>query len=682
MARIDQTAKSNTNSDKAYFAAKDGPEAAAIMMAKINDWTNALRANGFMQKLRDVWMAYHGAFFANTVNSHQVTFGGEQGELTNLAVNHVRNLGQHMLVMTTSSRPSLEARAANTDYKSLVQTQLANGLLDYYMREKRMERYIRTAVEMAIVLGAGYVKMEWDATEGKVVESDEETGLSIHEGDVKFSNLSPFDVIFDMSKEDNDHDWIISRTFKNRHDLVAKYPEYTDDILGLPTKDMADGYYLKVFNHAESEEVGVYTFHHRKTDSMPDGRELVFLNDHIILLDQPLPYRRIPIFRISPNDYLGTPFGYSNLFDLMPLQEAINSLYSSVLSNHTAFGVQNIFVKTGSNVNMTNLSGALNIIEGLEPPVALNLQSTSPQTMEFLGTLERTIETLSGINSVTRGNPEANLKSGTALALVQSMAIQFISGLQQQYVALMEDMGTGLIEVLKDYAQSPRVASIVGKNNKTYIKEFKSDDLQEINRVVVDVGNPLARTTAGRIQMAEQMLQMKAESFTIDQYLQVINTGKIEVMTDPLVREENLIELENEMMMSGTVVPVLAIDDHMVHIKQHKSVLADPNLRKDQVISKVVLDHIMDHINIARQMDPGLMQALNQQPIPPAAPQGPTPGDLTQAPGPQAGAPQAGMPNMPVPSAPLQGLPMTPQAGMASAGVQLPPPPPPQGPKQ
>jgi hypothetical protein len=656
-----------SKNDKMYFAAKDGEDAAAIMMAKINDWSNALRANGFQEKLKDTWMAYHGSYFSNSSNSHQVTFGGEQGELTNLAVNHIRNLGQHMLNMTTASRPSLEARAANTDYKSLVQTQLANGLLDYYMREKRMEHYIKVAVETAIVLGAGYVKMEWDATEGKVIESDEETGLMIHEGDVKFSNLSPFDIVFDMSKEDNNHDWIISRTFKNRHDLAAKYPEYADDILGLPTKDMADGYYLKVFNHSESEEVAMYTFHHKKTDSMPEGRELVFLDDKIILLDQPLPYRRIPIFRMSPNDYLGTPFGYSSLFDLMPLQEAINSLYSSVLSNHTAFGVQNIFVKTGSNVNMTNLTGALNIIEGLEPPVALNLQATSPQTMEFLGTLERTIETISGINSVTRGNPEASLKSGTALALVQSMAIQFMSGLQQQYVSLMEDMGTGLIEVLKDYAQSPRVASIVGKNNKTYIKEFKSEDLQEINRVVVDVGNPLARTTAGRIQMAEQMLQMKAESFTIEQYLQVINTGKIEVMTDPLVREENLISLENEMMMTGTTVPVLAIDDHMVHIKQHKSVLADPSLRRDQTISKVVLDHIMDHINIARQMDPGLMQALNQQPLPPVAPPAPTPGEMAAPAGPMPNAPQSGMPNMPTPPAPFENAPMTAEAGIAAA---------------
>ena len=40
------------------------------------------------------------------------------------------------------------------------------------------------------------------------------------------------------------------------------------------------------------------------------------------------------------------------------------------------------------------------------------------------------------------------------------------------------------------------------------MKEFTGDDLTSVNRVIVDVGNPLARTTAGRVEMAEQLLQM------------------------------------------------------------------------------------------------------------------------------------------------------------------------------
>lgn len=637
--------------DGIYFASKEGKDTASILKGKIDDWTNSLRSNGFLEKLRDVWTAYHGAYYTDLSRGHQVTFSGEQGELANLAVNHIRNLGQHMLVMTTSTRPALEARAANTDYKSVTQTQLANGLLDYYMREKRMERFIHKAVEYAIVLGAGYVKMEWDATSGKVIEEDEETGAKIYEGDVKFSNLSPFDVVFDMSKEDgNDHDWLIVRTFKNRFDLAAKYPELKDEILQLPTKDAEEGYYLRVFNRNDSDDVAVYTMYHKQTDAIPEGRELTFLSENIILLDQPLPYRRIPIFRISPNDFLGTPFGYSNLFDLLPLQESINTLYSSILSNQVAFGVQNIFVKSGSNVNITNLSGGLNVIEGLEMPQPMNLLATSPETFQFLQILERSIETLSGVNSVARGNPTENLRSGTALALVQSMALQFISGLQQQYVTLLEDMGTGLIEVLKDYAHSPRIAAIVGKSDRSKLVEFKSDDISEINRVIVDVGNPLARTTAGRIQMAEQMLQMKSDSFTLQQYMQVINTGKLEVMTDSLTREENLIEQENEKMMSGESVPVLAIDEHLEHIKQHRGILADPELRKDQNIAAIVLQHITDHIDALKNTDPNLLQLIGQQPLPPD--QQPAPVGPDGQPLPQAGAEQApptGAPPTPTP---------------------------------
>jgi hypothetical protein len=189
-----------------YFAARDGKETASVLLEKATDWRNTLTTNGYLEKLKTCWAAYHGAYFTDMSSGHTITFAGEQGELAQLPVNHVRNLAQHMYVMTTSSRPSMEARAANTDYKSSAQVTLANGLLDYYMREKRLERYINKAVELSIVLGAGYVKLEWDATTGKVVEEDEETGDKIHEGDIRFTNVSPFDVVFDVNREDNNHD--------------------------------------------------------------------------------------------------------------------------------------------------------------------------------------------------------------------------------------------------------------------------------------------------------------------------------------------------------------------------------------------------------------------------------------------------------------------------------------------
>jgi hypothetical protein len=666
-------------SKNTYFAAKDAKETADILLEKATDWRNTLTTNGYLEKLKTCWASYHGAYFTDMGSGHTITFGGEQGELAQLPVNHIRNLAQHMYVMTTSSRPSMEARAANTDYKSTAQVTLANGLLDYYMREKRLERYINKAVELSIVLGAGYVKVEWDATTGRVIEEDEENGEKIYEGDIKFTNVSPFDVVFDVNREDNNHDWVLVRTYKNKFDLAAKYPEFGDKIRELETKDAKERYSLQIFRKVDSDQVEVWTMYHRKSEAMPEGRELVFLTDEIILHDQSLPYRRIPIFRMVPNEILGTAFGYSNLFDLLPLQEGINHLYSSIMSNNIAFSTQNLFVKSGSNIDITNLGGGLNIIQGTEKPEPLNLLGTSQETFNFLSILEGKMEQLSGVNSVTRGSPDpaANLRSGTSLALVQSMAIQFQSGLQNQYVQLVEDLGVAILEILQDYATAPRVASIVGVNNKQYLVQFKGSDIADINRVLVDVGNPLARTTAGRVQMAEQLMQMKPEEFSIQQYAQVINTGRIDGMLESPIDQSNLIQMENERLTAGTPVKALIIDDHKEHILRHRTILNDIDIRMDDERAKATYDHILEHIAFARSADPAVLTMTNQQPLAPApAPAPAAPADTgtnpvqnsegqspigqTLEPLPQGQ--QEGMPGIPKPAtppAPFENLPTT-----------------------
>lgn len=656
---------------KGYFASQKPEETADVLLARAVFWNRTLEDNGYLDKLRILWAAYNGVGFADLASSHQITFGGEQGELSQMVVNHLRNLGQHMLIMTTSNRPSLEARATNTDYKSLVQTNLANGLLDYYMREKRLEKYFKTAVETAIVLGAGYVKLEWNSTSGEIFDYNEDTGYPIYQGDVQFSNISPFDIYFDPTKENQKHDYYLVRNWKNRFDLIAKYPEHEEAIMALPNKAEIDGVGISTFAYNETDDVAVWEFFHDRTESMPNGRYMLFVSPEAVLLDTSLPYRELPIYRIAASDFLGTPFGYSPLFDLLPIQEGINMLYSTVLTNQSNFGVQNIWVPNTGDINVTALGGGLNIISGNPqggPPTPLNLTNTPAEIFKFIEMLEQVSETLSGISSVTRGNPEASLKSGSALALVQSMSLQFMSGLQQQYVALIEDVGTGLINMLKDFAAVPRIAAIVGKNNRTYMREFKGEDLEGINRVIVDMGNPLARTTAGRVQMAEQMLQMNLIK-TPEQYMMVINTGKLDVMTENTTSQLLLTKGENEAMVAGKRVLVLATDAHKMHIEEHSSILADPHLRTDPNLTSLVLEHIQEHINALRSTDPDLLGLLGQQALAPiggtpASPQPPG-GDMGSAPQNASMLEQPGMPQPPnMPNMPQvdQGLLPNPQA--------------------
>lgn len=669
--------------DEVYFAKKKAEDCAGILLSKGDSFFNILRANAYLEKMSRMWRAYHGAYSNDLGYGHRVEFSGEQGELVMLPVNHFANIAQHIYTMITANRPTMDARAVNTDYKSLAQTYIANGVLDYYMREKHLEDCLKKATEMAIVLGTGFIKLDWNATAGEAYDADPETGEMVYEGELEFTNLSPFDVVVDGTKETWNNEWVLTRSFQNRYNLIAKYPELKDKLLGVKPKNQSAVYRLAVFSNDDTDDVPVYEFYHKRTEAMPDGRYMLFVDSDIVLLDTKMPYRVLPVFRITPREIMGTPYGYTPMFDIFPIQEGINSLYSTIMTNQNAFGVQNLFVPRGSDLSIESLDGAMNIVEGNSKPEPLQLTATPPEVFNFLNMLIQSAETISGVNSVTRGNPEASLKSGTALALVQSMSLQYISGLQQSYVKLIEDVGTAIIQILKDFATTPKVIALVGKNNRPLLKEFTGEQISAINRVVVDVGNPLARTTAGRVQMAEQMLQMNLIK-SPEQYFQVINTGKIETMFEGEMNELLLIKSENEQMLEGRDVIVSPLDKHRLHINEHKAVLSDPDLRRDPELVSIVLGHIEKHLNSLRETDPALLQLVGEQPLPPIGmEQGPLPGQempsneaiqgspIEAMMAAQGGNVQSGetiknmtgqsaqVPNMPSPPPPFENLPVT-----------------------
>lgn len=629
-----------------YFALKPADQLASVMLQKADGWQVFLNSSGYLEKLRNAWKAYYGAYYNDVSNGHQIAFSGDQGELVNLPVNHFRNLASNIVNMTTANRPAMNARAMNTDNKSVIQAKLANGILDYYLREKKLERFLKRATELAVVMGAGFIKLEWNATMGAVydymddADGNPDPSMPIYEGDIEFTTYSPFDVVMDGTKEGNNHDWYLIRGFKNKYDLAAKYPDLADKIIGLATKNEYQKYMIGLNNIIEeTDDVPVYEFYHKKTDAMPNGRYMLFCDDEVIMQDIGLPYRVLPLFRMSAGDILGTPYGYTPMFDFLPIQEALNTLYSTVLTNQSAFGVQNLWTKPNSGLNVSNLSGGMNHIESEEKPEAINLTQTPKEVFDFIGMLEKVGETLTGVNSVARGNPEASLRTGAALALVQSMALQFNSGLQESYVELIEEIGSSIIQILQDYAKTPRLVAIVGKENKSKLKEFQADDISNIVRVYVDVANPLANTVAGRMELAQNMMQYGGLNDP-KQIFQVLNTGDLDDLDGAEEDELNLIKLENESLANGEVPPVMITDEHVQHIHEHKRCLQDPELRKDTQLVSRVTQHIQDHIQQLQQGNPQLLQVLGQQPIPPPPP----PGQPAQPPGPPQGPPPSAPP--------------------------------------
>lgn len=606
---------------KPYFANLPAIELASEIIKKTDDYYLDLQTTGRLS----LWRRSYDNYYRSSLKNGKITRSGDQGEYSSININHYRNLLKHLQTMTTSQRPNFEPRATNTDAKSQAQAILANCLLDYYLREKKMERYLKQAVEHALVFGEGFIRAEWNATTGEVYGINPDTGTPIYQGDIKYTNLTPLDVIRDYTKNTPlDHSWYIVRTFKNKYDLAAKYPDLEDKILNM--SDGTDKWRdTKVSSHKsnESDEIPVYEFYHSPTEAVPNGRILICLDADVVLLEGSLPYRELPVYRISASELIDSSFGYTVAFDLLPVQEALDMLYSTVTTNQSTFGVQNVAIPKGSGLSVTNVSGGLNLIEydaKMGAPTPLNLTQTPAEIFNFIQMLEKVQETLSGVNSVSRGNPEASLKSGAALALVQSMAIQFSMDLQQSYAQLLEDLGTATLNLLKDFAKVPRVAAIAGRSNRRYMKEFTGDDLSEVSRVTVDMGNPLTRTTAGKVNLAETLTQ-NGFIDNPDQYLMVLQTGRLEPVTESKTGQLMLIRGENEKLAEGKSVSALITDRHDLHILEHASVASSPEARENPTLMTTLTAHIQEHINMYKSMDPVLAQILKMQPQQQQSPQ-------------------------------------------------------------
>lgn len=657
-----------------YFANQPVDQIGNRLIEKVDQFYRYLDQSGELIRMARSYRAYYGKSSTwSGANSQTITRSGKHAQLSLVKVNHYRNIVQHTLQLTTSQKPAPQPIASNSDAKSHEQATLASGLCEYYGREKRIDRLLYRAAEHALLLSEGYVESGWDANAGEKDGFNPETGQELRQGDAFFRNVLPVDLVKDPWKESHeDLDWVVVRDFQNKYEMAAKWAgpnqELADSIVGLPgkTEDYLH-FTLRRFGPnylagMPTDDVPIYRFYHRKTNAVPDGRMTVFCEGGLVLFDGPLPYKDIPVRRICPSDYVGTPFGYTPMYDLLVLQECIDALYSAVVTNQLTFGVQLIMALKGSSIDFKQLSKGLAFIEYSHPqgkPEPLNLTHTPAEIFAFIKQLEGAMETISGINSTVRGNPDASLKSGSALALIQSQAIQFSIGLQQSYAQLVEDVYTDLLNILKEYANTPRTVAIVGSHNRYMLKDFSSESLSSVNRVVVDSGSALSQTTAGRMQIAQDLLNSRLIT-TPEEYIGVITTGRLDSMLEGDNRELINIKQENESMANAQQVLVAPIDKHSLHIREHRAVLASIDARNNPQVIQAVSQHIQQHVQVLA--DPAmanLLLILGEHPIsmPPPTPEeaaGGTPKggsgpSAMSAPAPIQGGPAPLEPNNPPP---------------------------------
>ena len=616
------------------------------IITRYTDFFSCLRAQGFLESWQKMYLMYLGRTQNESGYSQSVGLQrmGANGEFMGLHINDLRSTIRSILGIILSNPPSFDVVATNTDSASSQLASLCKNLIDYYMSHSQLnlKQKLFDGVELAYIFGSGYILCEWDpqAKSGSANPND------MFDGDVVISCPDPFDVCFDPYIGSwEDLEWVIVRQWHSKISLARRFPEYADEIDSLQTKESIVNYdnghaspmkMMMGSGGSLNQQVATYKLFHRAVPELPEGRFVWCLEGGTVIFESTLPYDRVPLERFCVDKIPGTAFGRTPLEDMVPIQESINILNSTILTNQFACGLQLVACQEGTDLAPTTLGSGIAIVkfpQGASPPQGINLTSTPAEVFNYLGKLEQKMNQVVGVSEVSRGQNTGNLSSGSALALASSMSAQNQGPVLQNYNDFCSRVATLLIKIIRTYAVNKRTLAILGENKCSQVL-FNQDDLKEFDRVHVVQGNPLTSTMAGRLQVAQQLVANQLIS-NPKQFIDVLTTGNLDIMTDPVAEEDNYMLQENELMRDGQEIIALILDNHQAHIDVHRRMLNDQRFRTpnpDQQTSQVlqlVMQHIKEHMDFLRGPPPG------PQDGPPPGPQDGPP------PGPQAGpAPQ------------------------------------------
>ena len=631
-----------------YFANLPPDELTGELANRVDGYYNWLLTSGRLARWRIAFDTMYGD--RGSHSSYEIRAGGKQGELSFLQSNEYANLNRHLLNMAQQSKPSIETVAENTDSVSKAATYVAKGIVEYYRRNAGVDENTDMATAIALIMDTGWVVNEWDFSKGDEFAVDGQKTLAA--GDVYSRHKTPLEVIIDWTRVvGNERDWIIVKDQVNKWDAAAQAkssaPEKVQEILGLKLDRAQDAMFrfgeIYEWEGYETSMVDRYTFFHRPTLACPKGRIHVFYNPKLWTFTGPSPYRKLPGNRICPAEMIMSCLGFSPSNDLLSLQDVMDAMISAAVTNMTSLGVNNIWVEDAASFDFEQLAEGMNLFEGGKEPKVLMLNKLPPEWFNLANFIIGRMEAISGVNAVARGNTANQDLSGAAMALLQSMSIQFNNGLVKARTKLIEDNGNDILFLTQDFAPAEKLGLIVGRNNRYMMKHYKTSDLKKVKRVFCRMSNPLKDTTSGKLTIAQDAIKMGAVK-DLGAYMEILDTGNVDSLTEGPRNARLTIDEENDALIAGQDIPVMITDNHVDHINGHKRTIDAPEDRVDATQVKRVTAHLMEHLKVWSTTPVDLLAALGIPPM--MAPMGQMPG---QPPAGGGAAPGPADPNQPKP---------------------------------
>lgn len=665
-----------------YWAAEPPEECAKAVVDKINTFRDNLKKSQLWPRYIRSFRNWHGLGDQHSGEVSTLSRRGNRGQRASVRTSTAAIDARHQLGLIAPVIPALDAIPINTAYKTLAQVPESKRFFDYFVERRGLGRIFYKTAEYCLQFGIAWCVTDWDVFGGPLLEQgNQQTGQPLlgpdgqpikprHQGELKFRAHNPLDNVIDFH-QDGHHDWFISRDKVNRWKLIEDYPALKAELLNADSVLQDDEWSSSNFRFDSlskdrylTDLIPIWTLHHRRASPLPNGRLFRIVNDKCWLFDGPYPYDELTIAEMNAGKIWNTAMGDSTYHHALGVQAGLDRVLSAMATNALALGHQFVNIPD-ENFELKELSDGVSAIvrgtlPGSGPPSGVSLLGPQNEHIQVIEVMEKYIHAATAINSVIRGDPDTNIKSGSYAGLLVQQAAQFNSPMQYSFShELVEPTGNFMLDILKKFADQPILGEIAGPSGQWRMRVWSQEDYQGIHRLVVRQGDPSEQTPAFRKAKADTLLENKLIE-SAEQYDAMVEGNTTELATEDKDAEELLMLLENETMQALAegkplepymvavplppelqpkgpdglplppqigpdglpmppmlVPPVLLTHNDVLHVRKHATFANSPAASGNPKLVQINGAHIQWHLFNAQTKPPELAMMLGQPVLPP-----------------------------------------------------------------
>lgn len=441
-----------------------------------------------------------------------------------MAVNLVQEMVETKVSQRARNKPGFAVIPNNDEINDINNATTVKTLLDNRNQEIDIDGIFSTGDRMNFMRGESYTFVTWDAESGdvhpeyktamsqglKVPKLDKEgkpipgefIESAVTIGDVSVRVLGPERCFPEQNCNNwNEVDDITEMDWMHLDVLKAMYPEHAAQITindDYFFYDSADYSIKKRKNHA-----AVFTYWHRKTKFLPEGRKIIYVMD-VILEDGPLPFShgKLPcVFDTDidvPDELHGRPF----IVNIAQLQNLHNMCMASIARNIAVSSMPKWVMPKGT-VHRDKLNNEYGIIEYSGPiaPQMVTYSAINKDLYEMPDKFEKYIQSMSMVDSMARGEPPVGIKAAVALQFLDEQDQQRQSTGIAKRLKRIRDVYKMMISVMGDNykKEDGRMIRILGADNSYLINSFEEADFNSAYDVRILNTSSLPDSKAGRI---------------------------------------------------------------------------------------------------------------------------------------------------------------------------------------